>query len=164
MRHGSFLEDLGRIRDKVNLLFEQALVKSGLEVAEAGTPGTWTPSVDVLETGESYQLVAELPGLERSDIELTVRDRRLELSGRREPHDGQAKYHRMERRYGPFHWHLELGDEIDTVEISATFHRGLLTIVAPKATAPGGRTGGVVPITEAGAQPDTGPELEGDDD
>lgn len=158
MRHGSLLEDLGRIRDKVNLLFEQALVSSGLETAEGGLPGTWTPSVDVLETGEAYQLCAELPGIARSAIDLTVRERRLELSGRRDPHDGPAKYHRMERCYGPFRWSLELGEEVDTESISATLRRGLLTIVAPKSKMPGRRAAGVVTIADAGSASDRSEE------
>ncbi len=128
----SFPEDLNRIRERVDRLFDQGLLSSGYGGAGEALPGTWTPAVGVLETPEAFQLSAELPGIKREKIDLAVRDRRLELSGRRDPFDGQGTYHRMERSYGPFRWSLELGEEVDADGLTASFERGVLTITLPK--------------------------------
>jgi HSP20 family molecular chaperone IbpA len=49
-----YLEELARIQDRINSLFEQALLTSDYEDREGGLPGTWAPSVDVLETEDGY--------------------------------------------------------------------------------------------------------------
>src|SRR5258706_5552792 len=77
-----YLEELSRIQDRINGLFEQALLTADFEDREGGPPGTWAPAVDMLETEDGYLVFAELPGVRRDDIQLTVRDRRLEPSGR----------------------------------------------------------------------------------
>src|SRR5436305_1947982 len=74
-----YLEELSRIQDRINSLFEQALLTSDYEDREGGLPGTWLPAVDVLETEDGYLVFAELPGVRRDDIQLQVRDGRLEL-------------------------------------------------------------------------------------
>src|SRR5947199_261417 len=58
-----YLEELGKIQERINSLFEQALLPAEYEDTEGGPPGTWSPAVDVLETEDSYLLFAELPGL-----------------------------------------------------------------------------------------------------
>ena len=139
-----YLEELSRIHDRINTLFEQALLPSEYEDPEGGPPGTWTPSVDVLETEDSYLLFAELPGVRRDDIQLQVRERRLELSGRRQPLGENQSFLRLERSYGPFRRTFELGAPVDTASISARFEQGILTIHVPK-LAGGARA---VPVTQ----------------
>src|SRR5436305_10459161 len=104
-----YLEELARIQDRIDSLFEQALLTSDYEDSEGGLPGTWSPAVDVLETEDSYLLFAELPGVRREDIQLQVRDRRLEISGRRQPLGENRNFLRLERSYGPFHRNFDLG-------------------------------------------------------
>src|SRR5215203_3144922 len=127
-----YLEELARIQDRINSLFEQALLTSDYEDREGGLPGTWAPSVDVLETEDAYLVQAELPGIRRDDIQLQVRDRRLELSGRRQPLGENRHFLRMERSYGPFRRTFELGLPVDVDGISAGFEQGILRIVVPK--------------------------------
>jgi HSP20 family protein len=139
-----YLEELARIQDRINGLFEQALLTSEYEDREGGLPGTWAPSVDVLETEDAYLLFAELPGVRRDDIQLQVRDRRLELSGRRQALGENLSFLRMERSYGPFRRTFELGAPVDVDGIAAAFEAGVLRVQVPKRTA-----GGVqVEITE----------------
>ena len=98
----AYLEELARIQDRINGLFEQAFLPAEYEDGEGGAPGTWAPAVDVLETEDSYLLFAELSGVRREDIQLQVKERRLELSGRRQPLGENRNFLRMERSYGPF--------------------------------------------------------------
>ncbi|HEV2851652.1 MAG TPA: Hsp20/alpha crystallin family protein [Thermoanaerobaculia bacterium] len=135
-----YLEELARIQDRINSLFEQALLPSEYEDREGGLPGTWAPSVDVLEVEDAYLIFAELPGVQRDDIQLQVRDRRLELSGRRHPLGENHSFLRMERSYGPFRRTFELGAPVDADAISAAFDQGVLRVLIPK------RRGGATPL------------------
>jgi HSP20 family protein len=127
-----YLEELARIQDRINGLFEQALLTSDYEDREGGLPGTWAPAVDVLETEDGYLLFAELPGVRREDIQLQVRDRRLELSGRRQSLGENRNFLRMERSYGPFRRTFDLGSPVDVESISAGFEKGVLRVHLPK--------------------------------
>src|SRR4051812_34769955 len=127
-----YLEELARIQDRINSLFEQALLTSDYEDAEGGLPGTWSPAIDVLETEDAYLLFAELPGVRRDDIQLQLRDRRLELSGRRQTLGESRNFLRMERSYGPFRRTFDLGEPVDVNAIAAAFAAGVLRVHIPK--------------------------------
>jgi HSP20 family protein len=130
-----YLEELGRIQDRINGLFEQALLTADFEDRDGGLPGTWSPAVDLLETEDGYLVFAELPGVQRDDIQLTVRDRRLELSGRRQSLAENRSFLRMERSYGPFRRTFELGVPVEADSISAGFEKGVLRVHIPKLVA-----------------------------
>ena len=133
-----YLEELARIQDRINGLFEQALLTSEYEDREGGLPGTWAPAVDVLETEDAYLIFAELPGVRRDEIQLQVRDRRLEISGRRQTLGENRNFLRMERSYGPFRRTFDLGAPVDVDAISAGFEAGVLRVLVPKRQAAGG--------------------------
>lgn len=131
MSRASYLSELHRLRQRLDSLLDEALAGSEYDAVAAGTPGTWKPTVDLVETARAYVLLAELPGVEREDIELEVRGRRLILSGRRTaPEDGT--FHRMERSFGPFHRAFELEHDMDREAIQARLDRGLLRVDVPK--------------------------------
>lgn len=127
-----YLEELSRLQDRINVLFEKALLPAEYDDLEGGLPGTWSPSTDVLETEDSYVILAELPGVLRDDIQLQARDRRLELSGRRQPLGEKGNFARMERSYGPFRRVFDLGASADVDRVTADFDRGILRIRVPK--------------------------------
>ena len=127
-----YLDELARIQDRINSLFEQALLTSDYDDPEGGLPGTWAPSVDVLETEDAYLIFAELPGVRREEIQLQVKDRRLELSGRRQPLGENRNFLRMERSYGPFRRSFDLGAPLDVDGITAGFEQGVLRVQVPK--------------------------------
>lgn len=129
-----YLEELARIQERINSLFEQALLPADYEDPEGGLPGTWAPAVDIIETEDAYLLYAELPGVRREDIQLQVRDRRLELSGRRLNLGENRNFLRMERSYGPFRRTFELAAPVDSEGISAGFQQGILRVHVPKRT------------------------------
>ncbi len=134
----SYLEELARIRERVNSLFEEVLLRSGFPGGEAAPPGTWAPALDVIETDGAFVVHVELPGVERSDVDVSVHGRRLELSGRRRPLPADRNFFQMERSYGPFKRALELPSAIDADSVSAAFEAGVLTVTLPKRAA--GRT------------------------
>ncbi|HVT58177.1 MAG TPA: Hsp20/alpha crystallin family protein [Thermoanaerobaculia bacterium] len=127
-----YLDELVRIQDRINGLFEQALLSSEFEEREGGAPGTWAPAVDVIETAGAYLVFAELSGVRREDLQLQVKERRLELSGRRQPLQENRTFLRMERSYGPFRRVFDLGTPIDADGITAALEQGILRIHLPK--------------------------------
>lgn len=130
-----YLEELSRLQDRMNSLFEKALLPTEYDDLEGGLPGTWSPSADVLETDDSFLIFAELPGVRRDDIQLQAKEGRLELSGRRLSLGENRIFVRMERSYGPFRRAFDLGPGIDLAQVSAEFEHGILRVRVPKIAA-----------------------------
>ena len=97
----------------------------------------WVPPIDVLEREESLEFTAELPGLKKDDIDITVEDKVLTLSGERKFENTEERngYHRIERSYGTFSRSFTLPHEVDQTKVKASFEDGVLTIQIPKAEA-----------------------------
>lgn len=101
----------------------------GRSVGE-GLRDAWIPAVDVQETDKSFVFKAELPGLGKDDIEITLEENLLTLSGERElaEKDEGETYHRIERSYGKFSRSFTLPSQVDNSKVEASFNDGLLTI------------------------------------
>lgn len=127
-----YLDELVRLRDRVHSAVEEALMRSRLPQGAAAPPGSWAPAVDVVETDRAFVLSAELPGVAREDIDLSVDGRRLELSGRRPLPAEDPRFSQMERSYGPFRRAFELPAEIDAGAVQAELALGVLTVTVPK--------------------------------
>ena len=132
MSGSRYLDELTRIQEQLNALLDRVMRSSEIEDAGREAPGTWSPIVDVLETEDGFRVYAELPGVQRADIDLTLRQRRLELSGHRRPDSGDGGFSLVERRQGPFHRVFELGEDVDPETISAEFQSGVLAISLTK--------------------------------
>ena len=103
-------------------------------------PSGWTPPVDLHETEEHYVLTAELPGLNREDLEIHLRDGRLTLAGvRQERSLPTEQFHRVERGRGSFSRTFQLPIPVDSARITADLRDGVLTVTCPKADLPARR-------------------------
>jgi HSP20 family protein len=92
------------------------------------------PKVDVEETDAEYRVVAELPGLNEKDVELTLRENVLAISGEQKDEreeKANGRYY-AERFYGRFHRAVPLEREVDAESAAATFNNGVLTVILPK--------------------------------
>ena len=99
------------------------------------SPGCWTPQIDVTETGGEIVVLAEIPGLDESSLELVVDNRVLSIRGERvNPRREQDRlYHQLEIPFGRFERAVELPAPVDADRAEATYDRGLLMIALPKA-------------------------------
>jgi HSP20 family protein len=121
--------DVGELRRRMEELFDR-VGGVGANVVRAGVH----PAVNLYETGDSYVLTAELPGLRVEDLEITVERDRLTLRGeRRIEHPEEASLHRAERRGGAFRRTLQLPVEVDGEKVDAVYRNGVLTLRIPKA-------------------------------
>jgi HSP20 family protein len=120
------------LQDRIHTLMEDAV--AGPQSPGAGLPTHWSPSVDVFETDEEFVLTAELPGVERRQIDLQVKDQTLLLKGQRNPgaEVSQQAYHRLERPSGVFERRFSLPGDIDAEKIRANLNEGVLTVTLPK--------------------------------
>ena len=97
--------------------------------------GSWTPPVDIFENGDDLIIRAEVPGVEKDDIDVRVEDNTLTLRGERkreeELRDDNA--YRRERSYGAFVRSFGLPETVDPKRIAARYRDGVLEISLPKA-------------------------------
>ena len=93
-------------------------------------PADFAPPVDVYEDKDSLVLRAELPGVKREDIEVSIDSNVLTLKGERslEKEEEGRRYHRVERTYGSFVRQFQLPSNIDPSSIDAKLSDGVLTI------------------------------------
>lgn len=113
-----FLE-LRRMQSEMNRLF------SGFSAAAARE----FPPVNIWLGENSVVVTAELPGVSRDDVEISLQDEVLSLSGARQPRQQQeAKWHRRERAYGTFSRTIQLPFRVDPDKVQARYQDGILEI------------------------------------
>jgi HSP20 family protein len=105
------------------------------------SPGAFEPRIDVVDDGGALRITAELPGMERNDVEVLLEDDYLVLRGEKKLEtrgENQEKgcYH-VERAFGSFQRIIPLPDGVDTERAEAKFENGTLTIRLPKAARAG---------------------------
>ncbi|NNL75857.1 MAG: Hsp20/alpha crystallin family protein [Desulfobacterales bacterium] len=96
--------------------------------------GMWNPTVDLYEKDNNFVIKAELPGVDKKDITIDLKDRVLTLSGERS-YDNEVKeenYYRRERSYGKFQRAFTLPADVDSDKIKAEFKDGVLQVEVPK--------------------------------
>jgi HSP20 family protein len=125
------LDQLLNLREEIRRLFEPPLT-DGQRTTEFFDG--WTPAVDLYEDRESLFVKVELPGLKREEIEISVHDGTLSISGQRKANeaDSSSQTFRSERFFGRFHRTLALPKPVAVDKITAAYKDGLLTVTLPK--------------------------------
>ena len=123
--------EFAAMQDRMNRLFGNVYLRD----EDTGLRGSWVPPVDIYET-ENHDLVvrAELPGLNREDIEVTVENSTLVLKGEKKL-DTEVKeenYRRIERAYGSFSRSFTIPEGTDAAKVTAEFKDGVLRVRLPK--------------------------------
>jgi HSP20 family protein len=113
---------LASLQDEIDRLFESPL-------------RAWAPAIDVREDADNFVIRAELPGLKRDDINVSLQDGALVISGERtvEKVEDGVEIHRQERYYGKFQRALSLPAPVAANQIKAQYKDGVLIVTLPKA-------------------------------
>lgn len=123
----SFLDDLP---DRIRQMLEGSLS------LEPVMPVGWMPAVDIVEKPDALIVTAELPGINAKEVDVSVDDGVLTISGEKEEEkkEGAAdsQYYLFERSYGSFRRSFTLPNAVDVDKISAEFDNGLLKVTLPK--------------------------------
>lgn len=95
---------------------------------------TWTPSLNLSESDNAYEVSVDLPGIKAEEVNVELRHGDLWITGERqgESEEKGRTWHRIERYYGQFRRVVRLGDDVDAEHIDAEFKDGVLQIRVPK--------------------------------
>ncbi len=95
----------------------------------------FTPKVDIEELDDEFEFHVELPGLNKKDVKINVKENVLTISGEKKnkKEDKSDNFHRMESSYGKFQRSFRLPQNVKQNDIKAEFRNGILDIVVPKA-------------------------------
>lgn len=95
---------------------------------------TFVPGIDISETDDKFLISVELPGVNKKDIEVSLDNGQLTISGERkfENEEEGKTYHRVETKYGSFSRSFHLPDNVDEESINAQYENGLLNITVNK--------------------------------
>ena len=120
------------LRDDLNSLFESPFWPS---LGHAGQLfSAWSPALDLYENSDNVVAVVELPGMRREDIEISLHDGTLTISGERKRETSNSeKAERTERYVGTFRRSITLPARVDANKVTATYRDGILTVTLPKA-------------------------------
>lgn len=111
--------DLRRVQDEMNRILGRGGATAAVDY----------PPVNVYANDDGVLLVSEIPGVDRSDLEITVDQSTLVLKGRREPAgQGEATFHRRERRSGAFARSVTLPFPVEADKIDARLENGTLRV------------------------------------
>ncbi|MBP5344386.1 MAG: Hsp20/alpha crystallin family protein [Alphaproteobacteria bacterium] len=122
--------DVWGLQSDINRLFDAFM--SPLDTTE--TRAVMSPKLDVAELKDKFEIKAELPGMDEKDIELSLDDGLLTISGEKkaETEEKDKGYYLKECSYGTFSRSIRLPDNIADDKIEAKFKKGVLTIDLPK--------------------------------
>lgn len=123
---------LSDLRNEIDHLFDLPL--AGVEGTSPWMSG-WTPALDVYEDKDQFVVTAELPGMKKDDIDVSLHDGSLTISGERksEQESKDAGVFRSERYFGRFQRTVDLPTEVESNKVKADYRDGILTITLPKA-------------------------------
>ena len=129
------LRELEQMADRLNRVMSRpeggTLSGNGKEVM---TVADWVPSVDISETEGEYAIQAELPGVKKDAVKVTVENGVLTIQGERRQEQATSgrKHHRIERSYGLFVRSFTLPDTVDEGNVRAEYADGMLHLHLPK--------------------------------
>ena len=123
---------LTNLRDEIDRLFDQPLA----ELARSSQLlSGWTPAFDVYEDKDNFYVRAELPGMRKEDIDLSMHNGSLSISGERKSDAElkEAEVYRAERFFGHFQRTITLPTQVAVEKIKAQYKDGILSVSLPKA-------------------------------
>ncbi len=123
--------ELADVQNRMTRLFDDFYGRHGED--DVMRRGAWIPPVDIFEKDHVVTLKAELPDMQRSDIDIRVENNTLTISGEKkiEKDVKEEDFHRVERTYGHFTRSFSLPATIDTEKVSADYKNGVLTVKLP---------------------------------
>jgi len=124
------------LRREMDRMFERFGRWAGLEPFEETLfpSATFAPAVDVSETDDQVRVTAELPGLEKDNVQVSLEGDSLVLSGEKKGEEERRDggYYRAERYYGSFSRRIPLPCDVNFDKAEATFKNGVLAVTLPK--------------------------------
>jgi HSP20 family protein len=118
------------LRDDINTLFELPFGSNSDRQTQLFNG--WTPALDLYADNENVIATVELPGMRKEEIEISLHDGTLTISGERKDEHKNGSNARTERFVGKFRRTIALPTGIETTRVSASYKDGILTVTMPK--------------------------------
>ena len=126
------LDRWNNLRDELDSLFEMPFWSNFGRQSQLFSG--WSPALDLYQNNDNVIARVELPGMRKEDIEISLQDGTLTISGERKSESGEGeKAERSERYVGKFRRSVTLPARVDANKVSATYKDGILTVTMPKA-------------------------------
>ncbi|MEA3208336.1 MAG: hypothetical protein QOE70_1393 [Chthoniobacter sp.] len=121
---------LASFQDEINRLFDLSW-----PTRDSGLFSGWSPALDVFDEKDKFRVHVELPGMQKDQINLSIHDGTLTVSGERkhEHEEKEGESFRSERYFGKFQRSVALPAAVDATKVKASYKDGILTIDLPKA-------------------------------
>jgi len=125
------LHNSNAMQDRIDKLFDDSF--PGCSHGDAASACAWTPVVDIYETDRGVVIAVDLPGVNKEDVVLEIKDNVLFISGERhaDPISGATHYYRRERTCGAFQRSFSLHAVVDPEMVKARFKNGVLVVEIP---------------------------------
>jgi len=131
--NGTLLDDVWSLHREFDRMLNRSFGTARFDLPLSA----WASAVDVRETADAFQVVAELPGVEPADVNVTVQNGVLTLTGEKKQamQEGKEEVNQFyyERRYGRFERSFTLPQGVDSNAVTARYQNGVLTVSLPKA-------------------------------
>jgi HSP20 family protein len=132
--HWNPFREMQELQHRLNTLMEASFGRR-TDGGETLLASQWQPAVDIVEDNKEYIIRADLPGVNKQDVRVTIDNSVVRLEGERKQQaeaPDQCYYHQMECPYGKFQRNFALPGEAATGQIHAEFKDGILRIRVPK--------------------------------
>jgi HSP20 family protein len=132
------------LRREIDLLFDQFRLPewrmpfghslAGLEPDWPSADWQIAPAMNLVEKNGRYEITAELPGIDKKNVEVKISNGTLSIKGEKseEKEEREEEYYLSERRYGSFHRSFRIPDGVDVDRIEASLGKGVLSVRLPK--------------------------------
>jgi HSP20 family protein len=125
--------DVATLQDRINRIFTESFGRSR-DLDDEVSLYDWRPPVDIYQAGDGIVIKVELPGVNKDDVSVEIKENVLTLKGERllDPEIKDEHYYRKERNFGKFNRSFSLEEPIKPDLIKASFKDGILTIEVPR--------------------------------
>ncbi len=122
------LRELENVHDRIQRYFDE-FSNFGFSFSE-----NFNPRIDISEDEKTYNVIAEIPGVKKDNIKITLQDNILTIEGekKKEEEKSEKNYYRSERIYGSFKRSFTLPSQVDSEKVNAKYEDGTLRIVLNK--------------------------------
>jgi HSP20 family protein len=120
------------LNERIRRILDQTFTGLGLPSPLSEATG-WAPPVDIEERDDAYVFQAELPGVEREDVNIELVGNELQISGEIKEREREGILRKRTRKVGQFEYRVVLPDQVDAERVDAKLNDGVLTVHVPKA-------------------------------
>jgi HSP20 family protein len=122
--------ELDQVAERMRRMLEQTFGSLGWRSMQERAG--WLPVVDIAETDDAYIVEAELPGIQRQDVDIELVGNELTISGETKPRAPEGTVRKQSRGRGRLDYRVAVPDQVDADKVTATLKDGVLEVRAPR--------------------------------